>query len=145
FRWKQDSSPSGGTMSALDTLLASGVSADGAVVVGEINYGTPHPEAAIWTESQGVQSIHALLTNAGIDLAGWTLQSANGISADGTVVVGAGVDPDGHTRAWIAKLPESQDTTPPVLTVPATVTVDATSPSGAAVPPSAPAATHPRA
>jgi hypothetical protein len=37
---------------------------------------------------------------------GWTLAAATGVSADGTVIVGRGINPSGETEAWIAILPE---------------------------------------
>ena len=42
----------------------------------------------------------------GIDLTGWTLVSANAISADGTTIVGVGINPAGATEAWVATIPE---------------------------------------
>lgn len=41
----------------------------------------------------------------GIDLAGWTLNDATGISADGFTIVGNGVH-NNHVEAWIATIPE---------------------------------------
>jgi hypothetical protein len=41
---------------------------------------------------------------ATITISGWTLLSATGVSADGTVIVGSGIDPSGRSEAWIAKL-----------------------------------------
>lgn len=32
------------------------------------------------------------------------LESANGISADGSIIVGVGINPDGNTEAWLADL-----------------------------------------
>jgi hypothetical protein len=46
------------------------------------------------------------LIDAGVaEAARWTLESANGISADGTLIVGAGRNPRGNPEAWIARLP----------------------------------------
>jgi hypothetical protein len=41
-----------------------------------------------------------------LNLSGWTLTSAEGISGDGITIVGWGIDPQGNTQAWIATLPE---------------------------------------
>lgn len=42
----------------------------------------------------------------GLDLSGWTLTHANGVSNDGTVIVGSGTNPDGDPEAWRAFLGE---------------------------------------
>jgi hypothetical protein len=40
---------------------------------------------------------------------GWRLESANAVSADGTVIVGDGVNPLGRREGWIARLPEDNE------------------------------------
>jgi hypothetical protein len=52
----------------------------------------------------GMRSIEELLTAAGVSFAGWNLTAANGVSGDGTVIAGTGIDPSGVTAAWIATL-----------------------------------------
>ncbi|GAH22327.1 unnamed protein product, partial [marine sediment metagenome] len=42
----------------------------------------------------------------GVDLTGWTLRSATGISDDGLTFVGYGLNPSGYQEAWIATIPE---------------------------------------
>jgi probable HAF family extracellular repeat protein len=85
---------------------AYGVSADGNVVVGWATDSNGNTVPYRWTPSDGLQSIQNLLTANGVDFTGWTLTKATGVSADGTVVVGIGGDPAGHTNAaWIASLP----------------------------------------
>jgi hypothetical protein len=49
-----------------------------------------------------MQLIQNVLAADGIEITGWTLEEATGISADGTTIVGYGVDPNGQTQAWIA-------------------------------------------
>ncbi|MGH0035151.1 MAG: hypothetical protein ACQGVK_08975 [Myxococcota bacterium] len=39
------------------------------------------------------------------DLKGWTLTSTIAVSADGSVMVGGGIDPNGRGRSWIAHIP----------------------------------------
>ena len=45
------------------------------------------------------------LTLAGVNLTGYLLEFASGVSADGKVVVGSGRNPSGFYEAWIARLP----------------------------------------
>ena len=49
-----------------------------------------------------------MLTALGLgpQLGGWKLTDATGISADGQVIVGDGISPDGQTEAWMAIVPE---------------------------------------
>jgi hypothetical protein len=52
-----------------------------------------------------MRDLAALLSAAGIDLSGWSLRAAVDVSADGSVVVGIGLDPQGRYEGWIAGLP----------------------------------------
>lgn len=82
------------------------VSADGSVVVGRSwsDYGT---EPFIWTPADGMRSLRLILTaELGLNLDGWNIDAAYGISADGTVIVGSGVNPSGEWEAWRAVIPE---------------------------------------
>ncbi len=83
-------------------------SADGRVIVG---YGTSAAgqHAMIWTSRTGVQELQSKLTAAGVNLAGWTLRQATGISSDGTMICGIGINPQGLSEAWIATLPLACD------------------------------------
>jgi hypothetical protein len=59
------------------------------------------PEAFVWDEPNGLRALaEVLVDDYGIDLTGWTLTSARGISADGRTIVGFGTNPDGFTEAW---------------------------------------------
>jgi probable HAF family extracellular repeat protein len=85
---------------------AYGVSADGFVVVGSGWSTLRGIEAAIWTTDNGMQaqSLQDLLISAGLDLTGWHLEYATGISADGLTIVGYGSH-NGYVEGWIATLP----------------------------------------
>jgi probable HAF family extracellular repeat protein len=108
FRWT-----SGGGMVGLGDLLGGGffsqalaVSADGSVIVGT-GTSASGSEAFIWDSTNGMQSLLTVLENDyGLDLTGWTLAEARGISDDGFSIVGYGTNPSGFTEGWIATIPE---------------------------------------
>ncbi len=85
---------------------ASAVSADGSVIVGtsRIGEGAASSRAFIWDQLHGMRDLNTVLPALGADLEGWTLRWARGVSADGTVIVGYGNDPEGNTQGWIAHL-----------------------------------------
>ena len=58
-----------------------------------------------WTPRRGLTEIRVELESLGLDLTGWTLREATGVSADGTVIVGRGIDASGDAEAWRAELP----------------------------------------
>lgn len=107
FRWEA------GVMTALGDLPgghfsshAFGVSADGSVVVGQ-SVSASGSEAFIWEGDNGIRSLKNILVgDFGLDLAGWDLTGARGISADGLTIVGSGINPDGNPEGWIATIPE---------------------------------------
>ncbi len=82
--------------------IALGVSSDGSTVV-EISTG---PEAFIWDATSGMRLLRDVLVGLGLDLTGWTLESAEDISADGLTIVGNGISPDGLREGWVAVLSE---------------------------------------
>ncbi len=53
----------------------------------------------------------------GANLAGWKLRSATAVSADGSVVVGYGMNPNGNREAWIARLGKQSSTDSPAIKV----------------------------
>ncbi|MGB6176076.1 MAG: hypothetical protein WBF43_07015 [Methylocella sp.] len=124
FRWTQAGGMvglgflTGGTLSQAD-----GVNADGTVVVGFGNAtGTGANTLAFrWTQTDGMQSVQALLTAKGVSTTGWTLTSAQGVSADGQVIVGVGIDPNKKIQGWIARL---GPTTVPFLAFNAKLQID---------------------
>lgn len=82
-----------------------GVSADGGVVVGD------SPLAGdivpiIWDESHGMRNLVDVLVELGLgpEMAGWDLEQATAVSADGLTVVGWGYNPAGDEEAWVANL-----------------------------------------
>ncbi|MBL9175433.1 MAG: immunoglobulin domain-containing protein [Verrucomicrobiales bacterium] len=86
---------------------ATGTSADGSVIVG---WGTTDAgtEAFLWDRTAGLRSLRShLASELGVDLAGWQLLRANDISADGSTVVGQGLNPDGKLEAWVVRIKAS--------------------------------------
>ena len=83
--------------------VAFSTSADGSVVVG-ISNGSTTPQAFRWDATTGMLDLKEILIDQGLDLTGWTLSFASGISADGRTIVGRGINPDGFWEAFITTL-----------------------------------------
>jgi probable HAF family extracellular repeat protein len=82
--------------------VARAVSGNGKIVVGSSGC-----KLFIWDEDNGMRNLQDVLENQyGIDLAGWRLISVDGVSADGSVIVGYGTNPSGFTESWIVTIPE---------------------------------------
>lgn len=79
--------------------MALDVSADGSKVVG-FGYAEAGSEAFLWDATSGMRSIPAILANVGVDVTGWQIQEATGISGDGRVIVGNGINPQGFAEGW---------------------------------------------
>jgi probable HAF family extracellular repeat protein len=125
FRWSQTT----GVMDGLGRLtgstfgsLAWDVSADGSTVVGYAD-DADRGYAFIWTPDNGLQTMQQILTDAGIDLTGWQLKSATGISNNGRKIVGYGTNPDGNTEAWLADLDGSPEAVPTPALLPGLFTI----------------------
>jgi uncharacterized membrane protein len=87
------------------------VSDGGNVVVG--HYFNPNigdygdNEAFIWDRTYGIRKLQdMLMEQCHLDLTGWTLYEAYGITPDGKTIVGAGINPAGNYEAYIAHIPE---------------------------------------
>lgn len=109
FRWTSAGMESLGVLQG-DTLSgARAVSADGSVVVGlsGVNHDSGNTNHAFyWTRAQGMLNLQDVLVAHGAKIpAEWRLTSALGISSDGRIIVGVGVNADGHAEAWKATLP----------------------------------------
>jgi hypothetical protein len=86
---------------------ALSTSADGSVVVG-LSSSASGTEAFLWDAINGMRALDdVLMTDFGLDLTGWTLQHARGVSDDGLVIAGFGTNPDGFTEAFIADMREN--------------------------------------
>jgi probable HAF family extracellular repeat protein len=116
FRWTQAGGMvslghlPGGTQSA-----SVAVSADGSLVVGRDIIGGPTDfEAFIWDGTNGMRNLREVLIAQGDDLTGWSLSEARGISADGRIIIGFGINPEGNREAWLAELTPQQVVPEPV-------------------------------
>ncbi len=116
FRWTQAGGMvslghlPGGTQSASEA-----VSADGSLVVGRDMFGGPPDfEAFIWDGTNGMRNLREVLIAQGDDLTGWSLSEARGISADGRIIIGFGINPEGNREAWLAELTPQQVVPEPV-------------------------------
>jgi uncharacterized membrane protein len=95
FRWRAETGmqPLPLPLDALG-VVPNAVSGDGKTVVGM--YGTESFEirAYLWTEADGARDLHDFVqVQLGVDLKGWTLRAATGISRDGLTIVGTGFAP----------------------------------------------------
>lgn len=90
--------------------FVNALSADGRVAVG---WGATEPVgsgfAFIWDEQHGLQDLNQMLVSLGVDLHGWHLEHAYGISADGLTITGSGTDASGLTGSWIAVVPSPSE------------------------------------
>ena len=113
FRWTEE----GGLERILEDWEADGqimtiaraVSADGATVVGSIYdpYLSNFLGAFVWDPLNGPRDLaDVLASDYGLDLAGWTLLEATGISADGRTIVGWGTGPADYQQPWMVVVPE---------------------------------------
>ena len=108
FRWT-----STGEVVALDTTgtfvgtIATAISSNGRRITGWGGRESGPDVAVLWDESGALHVVSDLLSDDGKAAStGWSLTRARGISADGRVIVGEGIDPDGTARGWIVTLSE---------------------------------------
>jgi probable HAF family extracellular repeat protein len=105
FSWTEGSGMVGlGTLPGDTRSIAFGASADGSVVVGHSEGSSGGEEAFVWDETHGMRRVEDVLTAAGLDMTGWRLRYAKGVSDDGNVIAGWGVNPSGGEEAWMARL-----------------------------------------
>ncbi len=111
FRWTQATGmvALGGLPGGDSQSDAHAVSARGDFIVGASAGPSGLDEAVIWDAGNGFRSIKALLQADEINLTGWTLVDALGISDNGRTVVGYGTNPSGNTEAWVATIGCSSD------------------------------------
>jgi uncharacterized membrane protein len=103
-----------GILPGYETSVALDASADGSIVVGYSAHPDIPSRAFIWDAVNGIRDLRAVLIARGDDLTGWDLHEAEGISDDGSVIVGTGINPDSLSRGWVAapELPPTPTPTP---------------------------------
>jgi uncharacterized membrane protein len=107
-RWVDGSLETLGTAPGTFDSDAFDVSANGRVIVGFAGTSIfAGKRATIWDEAHGMRDLKLLLESEfGFDLTGLTLEEATGISDDGRVIVGNGLNATSQTFAWRAVIPE---------------------------------------
>ena len=98
----QDLGTLGGNFSA-----ATGMSADGSIVVGYSEDVDNIMQAFIWEKGKGMTSIKDYLITHGVQhMQGRELQNAIGVSGDGGIIIGNGINTEGKNEAWVINLRE---------------------------------------
>lgn len=114
-----------GQLPDVDTLAvrALDVNTDGSIVVGMTTIQPPDGSADrlidvpfVWTRGDGMRTLRDILLEAGLEsaIAGWRLGSVSAISADGTTIVGTGINPQGDQEAWRVVIERPPIAAPPV-------------------------------
>jgi probable HAF family extracellular repeat protein len=88
---------------------ARAVSGDGSIIVGRAKNSGNSDRAFIWDAANGMRELATVLEeDYGLDLGGWILRDARGVSDVGVdgefTVVGRGTNPSGDLEGWVAFL-----------------------------------------
>ncbi len=99
FRWTSASGiQSVGLLSGATSSSITGMSLSGDVLLG--GCGGITNGAFMWTQARGLISLYDYLITQGVDLTGWNLNTAVGLSADGSTLVGNGTF-NGQSRSFV--------------------------------------------
>lgn len=92
FRWQDDVMTDIGTLGEGEDIIAKDISGDASVIVGQayLDAQSTSWTAFYWDQTDGLRRVDDMLTDAGLDLQGWTLTSAEGVSNDGGTLMGYG-------------------------------------------------------
>ncbi len=100
FRWTRETGMQNyGTLLSWDFSVFEDVSDDGSVLVGLVGIAGGANHAMAYFPSVGMVDLNSYLPTLGINLAGWDLYRAYGVSADGRTIVGAGTL-NGVSTGW---------------------------------------------
>ena len=105
FRWTAETGLAvlAPELSNVARSTAADSSFDGTYVIGSCE--SPIDGAYIWDPQTGMRNVQAILESRfGIDLTGWSLLGASGISDDARTIVGVGENPSGNREAWLARV-----------------------------------------
>jgi probable HAF family extracellular repeat protein len=117
FRWTRAGGMIG--MGSLDpndfASMANAVSGDGNVVVGTGSGAADfNGEAFVWFPATGMLNLRQYLQANGVtSVQGWRLVAAHSVSIDGRVIVGTGLNPQGRSLPWIARIEVDTRPAPP--------------------------------
>ena len=100
FRWENGVMVGLGFLAQTSQSRSSAwdISGDGATIVGWHSHSGLGgiPAAFVWRADMGMKDLRDLLESQyGLDMTGWSLREARGVSADGRHIVGGGINPDG--------------------------------------------------
>jgi len=99
FRWTDsDGMSSLGLLPGASMASATAVSGDGSVILGYTDNAL-----FVWDALSGMRDLQSILTlDFGLNLTDWTLTNAFGLSDDGRVFAGWGINPQGMVEGWVA-------------------------------------------
>ena len=105
FRWTQEGGYEDlGSVLGYPNAIANAISGDGTVIVGDcfdMSGGTS--VATMWSAQTGMVDLNKYLANIGVDMTGWALRDATGVSDDGQVIVGWG-EHNGEHEGFVVTL-----------------------------------------
>ncbi len=125
-RWtQQNGMQSLGTLDGYAATTMLGLNYDGSLAVGRstLTLGGYDHHAVLWSQATGLVDLNTYLPTVGVNLAGWILKQASGISAQGDRICGWGWH-NNETRGWVVQLPPlvamcyancDHSTSPPIL------------------------------
>lgn len=105
YRWTEQSGVvSLGNLAGGNGGIALSLSADGSIIGGRALFGNTS-RAYLWHAETGIVDLRTLLIARGaVGLQGWTLLDVRDMSADGRILTGQGVNPQGSEQAWYVEL-----------------------------------------
>jgi uncharacterized membrane protein len=112
FRWTAEEGvlPLGLISGDTAFSMANAVSADGSIIVGSSAASASLVNAFIWDAKNGMRELKQVLQNEyNLDLSGWKLERATSISANGNIIAGIGINPNGHSQSWLVNLNNISD------------------------------------
>ena len=106
FRWSQTQGPFmtvlPQTPNGCTALRPRAVNGDGSVIIGQVVDNVAGFTCFVWTPAMGSRLLTEHLQLRAVNLTGWTLTDATGISPDGSAMCGHGIY-NGSARGWVAR------------------------------------------